>query len=103
MNKIWIIGLGPGHEDYILPIAKRKIWGSDIIIGGQRHLESVVTEAEKKCTLKDLDNYAIPVAIYITVIVMCELRFKAVACSLLIVLTSSETTIFCPDAFIHCI
>ncbi len=47
MNKIWIVGLGPGHEDYILPIAKRKIKEADIVIGGKRHLESVDTTAKK--------------------------------------------------------
>jgi len=39
MNKIQIIGIGPGHSDYILPIATRKINEMDIIISGKRNLE----------------------------------------------------------------
>ena len=60
MNKIWIIGLGPGHEDYILPIAKKKISSADIVIGGKRHLESIDTSAEKfilRMPLSDSVNY----------------------------------------------
>jgi cobalt-precorrin-7 (C5)-methyltransferase len=41
MNKIWILGLGPGHKDYILPITIKKIRESNIIIGGKRNLESI--------------------------------------------------------------
>lgn len=44
MNKVYVVGLGPGHRDYILPIALKIINNSDIIIGGKRHLESVDTE-----------------------------------------------------------
>jgi len=41
MNKLMVVGLGPGHSDYILPIARKIIDQSDIIIGGKRHIESV--------------------------------------------------------------
>ncbi|NBI06478.1 precorrin-6y C5,15-methyltransferase (decarboxylating) subunit CbiE [Senegalia massiliensis] len=41
MNKLYIIGLGPGHKDYILPIAKKKIAESNIIIGAKRNLENI--------------------------------------------------------------
>ena len=41
MKTLYVVGLGPGHEDYILPAAIKKIQGSDIIIGGKRHIESV--------------------------------------------------------------
>lgn len=40
MNKIWVIGLGPGHPDYMLPIAKDKLLRADRVYGGKRHLES---------------------------------------------------------------
>lgn len=47
MNKLMVVGLGPGHSDYILPIARKIINQSDIIIGGKRHIESVdVTDKE---------------------------------------------------------
>lgn len=46
MNKISVVGLGPGHPDYILPRALKIINQSDIIIAGRRNLESI--DAERK-------------------------------------------------------
>jgi len=37
-NKIHIIGIGSGTEDYLLPVARREIEASDCLIGGQRAL-----------------------------------------------------------------
>ncbi|MCT4598944.1 MAG: precorrin-6y C5,15-methyltransferase (decarboxylating) subunit CbiE [Vallitalea sp.] len=39
MNKVSIVGIGPGHRDYILPIAYRKIEETDILVGAKRNLE----------------------------------------------------------------
>jgi cobalt-precorrin-7 (C5)-methyltransferase len=38
MNKIYIIGIGSGTEDYLLPIARKMIEASDCLIGGKRVL-----------------------------------------------------------------
>ncbi|HVP77234.1 MAG TPA: precorrin-6y C5,15-methyltransferase (decarboxylating) subunit CbiE [Thermodesulfobacteriota bacterium] len=38
MNKIYIIGIGAGTEDYLLPIARKEIESSDCLIGGRRAL-----------------------------------------------------------------
>jgi len=38
-NKVHIVGIGPGTEDYLLPIAKRTIDASDCLIGGKRALQ----------------------------------------------------------------
>jgi cobalt-precorrin-7 (C5)-methyltransferase len=38
MNKIKIIGVGPGTKEYLLPIALRKIKASDCLIGARRIL-----------------------------------------------------------------
>lgn len=38
MNKISILGMGPGHRDYILPVTSRTIEVSDVLIGGKRIL-----------------------------------------------------------------
>ncbi len=38
-NKVYIIGIGPGTEDYLLPIARRTIEASDCLIGGKRALQ----------------------------------------------------------------
>jgi cobalt-precorrin-7 (C5)-methyltransferase len=37
-NKVYIIGIGSGTEDYLLPVARRKIEASDCLIGGKRAL-----------------------------------------------------------------
>lgn len=41
MNKVYVVGLGPGHKDYILPKVLKIIDSCDVLIGGKRHLESV--------------------------------------------------------------
>jgi cobalt-precorrin-7 (C5)-methyltransferase len=38
MNKVYIIGVGPGTQDYLLPAARREIEKSDCLIGGKRAL-----------------------------------------------------------------
>ncbi|WP_427338812.1 precorrin-6y C5,15-methyltransferase (decarboxylating) subunit CbiE [Caloranaerobacter sp. DY30410] len=38
MNKIYVLGMGPGHKDYILPITLKKINESEVLIGGKRLL-----------------------------------------------------------------
>ncbi len=37
--KVDIIGIGPGNEDYLLPLAKRKIQNADCLVGAKRHLD----------------------------------------------------------------
>jgi len=37
-NKIYIIGIGPGTEDYLLPVARKEIESADCLIGGKRAL-----------------------------------------------------------------
>jgi len=37
-RKVHIIGIGPGTDEYLLPIAKREIEASDCLIGGKRIL-----------------------------------------------------------------
>ncbi len=38
MYKVKIVGMGPGHPDYILPVAVRAIEEADILVGGARNL-----------------------------------------------------------------
>lgn len=40
MYPLKVIGLGPGHPDYILPIATKEIAEAELILCGKRHLES---------------------------------------------------------------
>lgn len=48
MYKLWVVGIGPGHENYILPIAKIKVKEAEVIYGSQRHLKAFETSGEKK-------------------------------------------------------
>lgn len=47
MYRLKIIGLGPGHPDYILPIAKEEIAAAEVILCGARHAESFDTSGKK--------------------------------------------------------
>ncbi len=47
MYPLKIIGLGPGHPDYILPIAKREIAAAEVILCGPRHAESFDNSGKK--------------------------------------------------------
>jgi cobalt-precorrin-7 (C5)-methyltransferase len=38
MHRVYIIGIGSGMEDYLLPVARRTIEASDCLIGGTRSL-----------------------------------------------------------------
>lgn len=37
--KLYLIGIGPGAEEYMLPVARRVIESSDVLIGGSRNLQ----------------------------------------------------------------
>ena len=39
MDRIAVVGVGPGTGDYLLPAAREAIAGADILAGGPRHLE----------------------------------------------------------------
>ena len=41
MNKINVLGLGPGNPTYILPIVRELVDESDVLIGGRRNIESI--------------------------------------------------------------
>ncbi|MGE4283636.1 MAG: precorrin-6y C5,15-methyltransferase (decarboxylating) subunit CbiE [Clostridia bacterium] len=47
MNKVYVLGVGPGSPDYVLPIVTKLVSESDIIIGGQRNLD-IFQLADKK-------------------------------------------------------
>ncbi len=41
MEKIQILGLGPGAKDYVLPVTLKKIRGASVIVAGKRNLLEV--------------------------------------------------------------
>ncbi|MGL4607551.1 MAG: precorrin-6y C5,15-methyltransferase (decarboxylating) subunit CbiE [Eubacteriaceae bacterium] len=47
MYPLKIIGLGPGHPEYILPSAKKEIEEAEVILCGVRHAESFDTKGKK--------------------------------------------------------
>lgn len=52
MKPFKIVGLGPGHEDYILPITKKIIIEADHLVGGIRHLEASALDHHRRTELK---------------------------------------------------
>lgn len=48
MNKFFVVGIGPGHSDYLLPKARKIIDQADVVIGGKRNIESV------NCTTQEI-------------------------------------------------
>lgn len=53
MEKINIIGIGPGNPSYILPAAIDAFKESDVIIGGKRNLESIDLEEKELIVITD--------------------------------------------------
>jgi len=49
MNKVYIIGIGSGTEDYLLPVARKEIESSDCLVGGKRalHLFQFLSKEER--------------------------------------------------------
>lgn len=59
---IYIVGLGPGHEDYILPKAIKTLEKCDIVVGFKRALDSLKIDDFKKSymkTLADVDEFIV--------------------------------------------
>lgn len=57
MNKIKIVGLGPGNVKYIPPIALEAINSSDIVIGGRRNLDTINLDNKEILEIKgNLEN-----------------------------------------------
>jgi len=57
---IYIVGLGPGHKDYIMPKALETMKNSDIIIGFKRAIDSIDFINNKKIyinKLGDIDKF----------------------------------------------
>jgi len=61
MNKFYVVGVGPGNPEYVLPIAKKTIVDSEVVIGGKRNIESFDTRGKEiiyiKSQLLDIVQY----------------------------------------------
>ncbi len=51
-NKVYIIGIGPGSEDYLLPVAKKEIERADCLVGGKRLLSLFQHQDKEKIYLE---------------------------------------------------
>ncbi len=40
MSRFFLVGIGPGSIDYILPAAMKRVESADVLIGGKRNLET---------------------------------------------------------------
>ncbi len=54
MNKIFVVGLGPGNMKYITPAAVEALEKSSVIAGGRRNLESLEEISELDLSRKEL-------------------------------------------------
>lgn len=50
---VWIVGVGPGSRDYIVPLAMKTIRSAEVLVGGQRLLDLF---PEIKCAKKTIKN-----------------------------------------------
>ena len=48
MNKIYVLGMGPGKREFIAPFVLICIKEVDVVIGGKRHFQEVEKEVESK-------------------------------------------------------
>lgn len=60
MNQVYIIGIGPGTEDYLVPIARKKVEESDCLIGGERALKLFRNLHKEEITLEGHFEAIIP-------------------------------------------
>lgn len=52
MKTVKIVGLGPGHPDWILPVARNAVRSADQVVGGARQLEAVAPWNENRWLLE---------------------------------------------------
>lgn len=48
MNKVYVLGVGPGSPDFILPVIYRKVKECDLLVGGTRNLALFKTECKEE-------------------------------------------------------
>lgn len=56
MSKLYIIGIGPGSEEYLTLKAKNTVESSDIVIGSKRTLDLFKTDKKIELNAKNIQN-----------------------------------------------
>ena len=52
MGKFAVVGIGPGHPDYLLPVSRRAVEAADLLVGGRRHLDLFSYTGKRELLLK---------------------------------------------------
>lgn len=52
-NKLYVAGVGPGTNEFVLPIVRNLVAQSEVIIGGQRNLELFAVEDKETIVIKN--------------------------------------------------
>ena len=52
MAEFTVIGIGPGHPDYILPVSRKATESADLLIGGRRQLDLFSYTGKRELLLK---------------------------------------------------
>lgn len=60
MNRVYVIGMGPGTADYLLPAAKMEIERADCLIGAERLLSLFSLQDKKKICLEGHFREVVP-------------------------------------------
>ena len=60
MEKIFIVGIGPGAKEYLLPVALRRITEADCLIGARRALDLFPESKKEKVCFDSRLNWVIP-------------------------------------------
>lgn len=51
-HKVIVAGIGPGHPDYVLPVALRAIREAKVLVGGNRALSDFAAEGQRTMTIR---------------------------------------------------
>jgi len=54
---ITVVGVGPGSEEYLLPVARKAILAADVLVGGRNALALFDSLGKEQCRIgSDLDG-----------------------------------------------
>jgi cobalt-precorrin-7 (C5)-methyltransferase len=53
VNKVYVLGVGPGSPDYVLPIVTKIVGQSEVVVGGQRNLDIFDTRGKQTMIIKN--------------------------------------------------
>jgi len=61
VQKVLVVGIGPGEKEYLLPLAKNKVEAAQVLVGGKRALDLLAQPGQEtreiKGSLQDIVNF----------------------------------------------